>query len=136
MFDGRLGREGAWRNTTTGQIASRGEARALDAAAKGMAREKDVARLIGGQVSRQKVVVKGLGSTDIDVVGPCGELVGVGGPAKADLSRLGRQLQILKKAAENKRVTAMYYFEEGTSEAALKLARKWLGAENVKTFPK
>jgi filamentous hemagglutinin len=105
------------------------------AAAKGLAREEAVADLVGGAVSRQKLTVKGLGSTDLDVLGKAGEYIGVGGPAKAgDLSRFGRQLQILKKAAEEKGVPAIMYLEEGTPEAAISLAKKWLGESSVKIF--
>jgi hypothetical protein len=77
--------------------------------------------------------VKGLGSTDIDVIGKAGEYIEVGGPAKT-VSGVGRQLQILKAAADEKGVKAMAYFAKGTSEPVLKIARKWLGAENVKIF--
>src|SRR5262245_7628293 len=90
-------------------------ARGAEAAAAGLAREHRVAKLVGGSVSREKVTIKGLGSTDLDVIGPARELIGVGGPSKAkNLSQLGRQLQILKKAAEERGVRAMMYLEEGT----------------------
>jgi filamentous hemagglutinin len=81
--------------------------------------------------------VKGLGSTDIDVLGPNGEFIGVGGPAKAiNLSKLGRQLQILKRAAEENNTCAKAYFEEGTPVEVINLAKKWLGEDNVVVFPK
>jgi hypothetical protein len=106
-----------------------------DAAAKGLARESQVAQQVGGTVSRQKLVAKGIGSTDLDVLGPAGEYIGVGGPAKAsDLSRFGRQLQVLKAAAKQDGTAAQMYLEEGTPEAAIQLAKKWLGDGNVFTF--
>ena len=39
------------------------------AAAKGLARENQVAEQVAGSVSRQRLLVKGLGSTDLDVLG-------------------------------------------------------------------
>ncbi len=105
------------------------------AAAKGLARESQVAQQVGGTVSRQKLIAKGVGSTDVDVLGPAGEYIGVGGPAKAaDLSRFGRQLQVLKEAAKQNGTVALMYLEEGTPEAAINLAKKWLGEANVFTF--
>jgi hypothetical protein len=81
--------------------------------------------------------VKGLGSTDIDVLGPNGEYINVGGPSKAsDLGKFGRQLQILKKAAEERGVPAKMHLEEGTPQEAIDLDKKWLGNDNVVTFPK
>ena len=105
----------------------------LTTAELGLAREGAVAALEGGTVARQVVKVKGLGSTDIDVIGKAGEYIAVGGPAKT-ASDVGRQLQILKAAADEKGVKAMAYFAKGTSEPVLKVARKWLGEGNVKMF--
>ena len=105
------------------------------AAAKGLARESQVAQEVGGTVSRQKLIAKGVGSTDLDVLGPAGEYIGVGGPAKAaDLSRFGRQLQVLKEVAKQNGTVAQMYLEEGTPETAINLAKKWLGEANVFTF--
>jgi hypothetical protein len=65
-------------------------------------------------------------------LGAAGELIGVGGPAKAsDLGKFGRQLQILKKAAEERDVSAKMYLEEGTPQSAIDLAKRWLGDGNV-----
>jgi filamentous hemagglutinin len=102
-----------------------------------VAREAKVAKLVGGTVSRQKVLVKGLSSTDVDVVGPAGELIGVGGPAKAgDLAKFGRPPQIHKKVPEERGVSAKMYLEEGTPQSAIDLAKRWLGEGNVIVFPK
>ena len=107
--------------------------RGAAAAEAGVVREGLVAGLTGGRVSREVVTVKGLGSTDIDVIGKAGEYIAVGGPAKT-ADQVGRQLQILKAAADEKGVKTMAYFAKGTSEAVLKVARKWLGKDNVKIF--
>jgi hypothetical protein len=109
----------------------------LTSAEIGAARAAKVAELTGGKVVSRPVRVKGLGSTDIDVLGPNGEFIGVGGPAKAiNLSKLGRQLQILKRAAEENNTCAKAYFEEGTPVEVINLAKKWLGEDNVVVFPK
>ncbi len=105
----------------------------LTAVELGLAREAEVAVLTGGKVARQAVTVKGLGSTDIDVIGQAGEYIAVGGPAKT-ASAVGRQLQILQKAAEQAGVKAEAYFAKGTPESVLKVARRRLGAENVHIF--
>jgi len=78
-----------------------------------------------------------VGSTDVDVIGGDGSYIAVGGPAKArNLAKLGQKCQILKYAAELKGVPARAYFEEGTPDGALKVARKILGDDNVHVFPK
>jgi hypothetical protein len=92
-----------------------------------------VAAITGGQVVRQKITVKGLGSTDIDVISKAGDYIAVGGPAK-NPSELGHHLNVLKKAAEQAGVKAVAYFAKGTPESVLKVARKRLGAENVHIF--
>lgn len=100
----------------------------------GSGREEQVARMVGGKVSRAPIKNQ-FGSSDIDVVAPNGDLIGVGGPAKArQLSRLGSQLKVLKEEARVRNVTAKYYFESGTPPEAVELARRWLGAENVVVF--
>jgi len=105
----------------------------LTSEALGLAREAAVATIAGGRVARHAVTVKGLGSTDIDVIGKAGEYIAVGGPAKT-ASQVGRQLQILKAAAEQAGVKAVAYFAKGTPEEVLKVARKKLGGENVHIF--
>lgn len=100
-----------------------------------MNREAYVARLVGGRVARERVVAQGLGSTDIDVIGPAGELITVGGPAKArSLSKWGMHLQRLKAVGKERGVRVMAYLEEGTPDEAIRLAKKWLGDENVMLF--
>ncbi|WP_244097992.1 filamentous hemagglutinin N-terminal domain-containing protein [Burkholderia ambifaria] len=102
----------------------------------GQNRETSVANIVNGSVSGEKVAVPGLGSTDIDVVGGNGNLIAVGGPAKANnLGKLGQELRIYQAIANQRGVSAEAYFAEGTPQSAINLATKILGAENVKIFP-
>ncbi|MFC8192362.1 polymorphic toxin-type HINT domain-containing protein [Cellulomonas sp. NPDC057328] len=110
--------------------------------AVGAAREQRVADLVGGTVAKGpdgqdiRVAAEGFGRTGLDVLGPNGEYIFVGGPGKAkSLSRFGTALQNAKAAADQAGVRAMYYLEEGTPTTAVDLARKWFGDENVFTFP-
>jgi uncharacterized protein YukE len=112
-----------------------------DAAAIGAAREEKVAEITGGKVQGVpgqqglKVTEQGVGSTDVDVIGKDGEYISVGGPAKAqDLASLGSKLRILKYAADQQGVPARAYFERGTPDNVLELARQKLGADNVFIF--
>lgn len=106
----------------------------------GAAREVAVAAITGGRLAGAageglKIAVKGLGSTDIDVIGKAGEFIAVGGPAKAlKPAELGHHLKVLKAAAEQAGVKAQAYFAKGTPESVLKIARKRLGEENVFEF--
>lgn len=110
--------------------------------AVGAAREERVAELTNGRIPSgapgkmgMKITQPGVGSSDVDVIGSDGSYIQVGGPAKAkNLAKLGQKLHILKWAAGNDGVGAQAYFEEGTPESALNLARKILGAENVHVF--
>ncbi len=105
-----------------------------EAVAKGVEREKRVAELVGGRVSREPVKTR-FGSSDIDVVGPDGELIMVGGPAKArDLSKLGTQLKVLQEAARDRGVAAKAAFEKGTPQEVIDLAMKKLGPDHVMIF--
>ena len=75
-------------------------------------------------------------SVEIDVFGPNGELILVGGPAKAkNLGKLGGTIKNLKTIADVRGVKAQYYFSDNTSEKVIEFAEKRLGAENVFTFP-
>jgi filamentous hemagglutinin len=92
--------------------------------------------MVGGKVSREKIKTP-FGGSDIDVIGPDGSLIAVGGPAKAkDLGKLGTQLKVLKSEADSRGVPAKAAFEEGTPQSAIDFAKKKLGPENVFTFPK
>jgi len=108
--------------------------RGTAANAKGLAREQRVASLTGGRVSREPIKTR-FGSSDIDVIGPAGELIAVGGPAKArDLGKLGTQLKVLKEAADARGVVAKAAFERTTPQPAIDLAIKKLGKANVIIF--
>lgn len=116
---------------TVGDLSKGGAANAV-----GIAREQRVAELVGGKVSAgEEVIAKGIGKTDIDVIGPAGELIAVGGPAKAkDLGKLGTQLKKLKVLAAERGVPAIAYFEANTPEKVIEFAIKRLGKDNVKVF--
>src|SRR5207245_207458 len=74
-------------------------------------------------------------STEVDVLGKAGEYIGVGGPAKGrSLADFGQKLSALKDAAKQVGTTAKYYLELGTSQAAIDLAKKILGDNNVVIF--
>jgi hypothetical protein len=82
-----------------------------------------------------KVVKPNVGSSDVDVIGPNGEYIAVGGRAKAkNLGKLREKLGILKYAADEKKVRSQAYFEKGTPQSALDVAGDVLGEENVFTF--
>ncbi|WP_332311178.1 DUF637 domain-containing protein [Burkholderia multivorans] len=102
----------------------------------GQSRETSVANIVNGSISGEKVAVPGLGSTDIDVVAANGNLIAVGGPAKANnLGKLGQELRIYQTIAYQRGASAEAYFAEGTPQSAINLATKILGAGNVKIFP-
>ncbi|WMD21208.1 hemagglutinin repeat-containing protein [Achromobacter seleniivolatilans] len=118
-------------NEDGGQTGSAGEAGRLI----GQKREATVAVIVNGSVSGEQVVVLGLGSTDIDVVASNGNLVAVGGPAKANnLGKLGQELRIYRAIAEQRGVFAEAYFADGTPQSVIKLATKILGENHVKIF--
>ncbi len=111
----------------------------------GELRELEVARLTKGRVAKdgkgQDLYFKfvrenGLeGGVAVDVIGESGELILVGGPAKAhNLSALGQRLSDLKLAAKDAGVKALAYFTDNTPNAVIDLAQKKLGKENVKVF--
>jgi hypothetical protein len=82
-----------------------------------------------------QIFLPGVGRTAIDVLGRSGEMIGVGGPAKAiNLADLGLKLKVLSGVAERIGVRAMYFFEKGTPLEAIRLAEKWLGKDNVVVF--
>lgn len=101
----------------------------------GQEREERVAKIVNGSTSGEKVAIPGMGSTDIDVVAPNGNLIAVGGPAKANnLGKLGQELRIYQAIADQRGVSAQVYFAEGTPRSAINLATKILGEGNVKIF--
>ena len=109
----------------------------------GLAREERVAKIVGGKVAKGpdgqdiNIKVDGVGSTGLDVIGPNGEYIFVGGPAKAkDPAKFGHALNVSKAAADRDGVRAMYYLEDGTPTSAIDQAGRKLGVDNVFTFPK
>ena len=120
----------------------------FDAAGKagndiGDIREQAVADLLGVEIVKdsngQDITVFEPGasaSVSIDVFGPNGELILVGGPNKVtDFGKLGGILRNLKLIADARGVKAQHYFTDNTDEAVIKFTEKRLGAENVFTFP-
>jgi RHS repeat-associated protein len=100
----------------------------------GALREARVAEITGGRVSGERIK-NSAGSTDIDVLGPSGELISVGGPMKSmKMSEFGSHLNVLTKEAQARGVPAQVYLEQGTPQAAIDLAAKWVGPQNVFTF--
>jgi len=114
----------------------------MSAAALGAAREDIVAALTNGTVTRNEhgqgmlVKVDNIGTTDVDVRGPNGEYIAVGGNAKGGkkLAQFGNKMNVLKLAADRDGVVAQYYFPLGTSPDVVNLAIKKLGDENVFFF--
>ncbi|MFJ6009412.1 RHS repeat domain-containing protein [Streptomyces halstedii] len=126
---------------TAGKIpgaASRG----AEAGALGIRREQFVADLVGGVVAKNargqdiKIVMPNVGSSGLDVIGPNGEYIFVGGGAKAaNPASFGKALKINKYAADEAGVPATYYLDAAnTPESAINQARKVFGADNVHTF--
>lgn len=108
----------------------------------GKRRERYIARLTGGKVAR-------LGRTDedfplvgadgrksgLDVLGPNGEYILVGGAAKAkDLEDFQMRLNITKHAADQAGVRAVYYLDVATPQSVVDLAKETFGADNVHSF--
>ncbi|MFC9282292.1 RHS repeat-associated core domain-containing protein [Streptomyces collinus] len=135
---GSLPSTGTAQAAGTAAKASRG----AEAAALGLRREEYVAQLIGGTVAKGAngqdipIVMPGVGSSGLDVIGPNGEYVFVGGGAKArNPSKFGSALKINKWAAEQAGVSASYYLDAATTPAsAINQARKVFGADNVHLF--
>ncbi|RST03459.1 hypothetical protein E2C00_32790, partial [Streptomyces sp. WAC05374] len=107
----------------------------------GLAREEYIAKLVGGKVAKDdkgqdiKIVMPNVGSSGLDVIGPNGEYVYVGGGAKAaNPSKFGKALKINKYAADEAGVKAVYYLADNTPESAIKQAKKVFGDENVHIF--
>ncbi|EFL30877.1 predicted protein [Streptomyces viridochromogenes DSM 40736] len=107
----------------------------------GLAREEFIAKLVGGKVAKGEngqdipIVMPNVGSSGLDVIGPNGEYIFVGGGAKAaNPSKFGKALKINKYAADEAGVKAIYYLADNTPESAIKQAKKVFGDENVHIF--
>ncbi|MFD3970604.1 hypothetical protein [Streptomyces cyaneofuscatus] len=112
-----------------------------DSGGVGPKREEFIAKLVGGTLAKNdkgqdiEIVMPNVGSSGLDVIGPNGEYIFVGGGAKArNPSRFGRALQINKYAADQAGVKAIYYLADNTPESAIKQAKKAFGEENVHIF--
>ncbi|WP_030212512.1 hypothetical protein [Streptomyces bikiniensis] len=112
-----------------------------DAENIGLKREENIAKLVGGTVAEDdkgqdiKIVMPNVGSSGLDVIGPNGEYIYVGGGAKAaNPSRFGKALKINKYAAGEAGVKAVSYLADNTPESAIKQAEKVFGDENVHIF--
>ncbi len=107
----------------------------------GISREEYIAKLIGGHVAKDAkgqdipIHMPNVGKSGLDVIGPDGEFVFVGGGAKAkDPAKFGKLLKISKWAADEAGVKAVYYLADNTPESAIKQAKKTFGEENVHIF--
>ena len=114
---------------------------------RGFQNEVEVTRITSGRLARDpkrpnndlevryKLPNGQGGVARVDVIGPNGELIAVGGPAKEDASgKLTDRLTDLKRAADTRGVKAKAYFTNDTNEKELNEARSVLGVDNVHTF--
>jgi hypothetical protein len=100
--------------------------------ALGTVRERAVARITGGKVSGEIITHPRLGHTDIDVIAGNGDLVMVGGGAKAsNLGNLGRVIQLYQAEAAARGVGVQAYFAAGTPERVLEFTAQRIGPQNV-----
>jgi hypothetical protein len=125
----------------TFQVKARGEG--TKGPSKGQSRESQVAERVQGKVAKvgrpghqvDKSYTHNNETIKVDVEGPNGELIVVGGPGEANkMAQLGSDLARLKRVADGKGLKAQAYFEEGTPPEAIKLAEEKLGKGNVHTF--
>jgi hypothetical protein len=112
----------------------------LPRAVRGWERELKVADITGGTVIGAPggvglEISTWLGTTDVDVVGPDGTFIAVGGPAKMnDLSGTAERLLRLQAAAREQGVRAEAWFTADTPRRVIEKAWSILGFENVHTF--
>ncbi len=118
--------------TAESAVVSSGAARR----ALGHAREVRVAAATGGVVDGTKIWAPSLGKTDIDVIAGNGDLVMVGGPAKAnDFGNLGRVVKLYQGEAARRGVGVRAYFAEGTPQSVRDFVGKRIGGGNVFKIP-
>ena len=107
-------------------------------------REQAVADMLGVELIKQpngediKVFEEGASeSVAVDVFGPNGELILVGGPAKTyNFSALGQRISDLEIIANIRGVKAQYYFADTTPEEVIKFVEKKLRRLNIKNVDK
>src|SRR5262249_25858632 len=107
----------------------------------GADRVRRVADYFGGEKAgvkiNQRITVDNVGATDVDVEVPWrGIYAEVGGPSKdLKLQRFDTQLRLLRTYAAQHGGRAMFFYDSGTPDSVLELARQRLGAENVVPIP-
>jgi hypothetical protein len=127
--------------TSPGRSSDAPSSGANDANALGLSREEHVAQITGGQLARGpdgqdiKITKPHVGSSGIDVIGPNGEYIFVGGASKAgNRSKFIQKLHISKYAADQAGVPAIYYLDEGTPGSIVDATKRIFGDDNVKIF--
>jgi hypothetical protein len=119
---------------------------------RGFQNELQVANLTGGRLARDPSQISNSGavkdasvsftrsngqngSVAVDVFGPNGELILVGGPSKQqNMSKTIQRLTDLKLGADAKGVGAAAYFTNDTPQQVIQQAQRVLGAGNVHVF--
>ena len=101
----------------------------------GATREQAVADAVGG-VRSGEIIKTTRGKTDVDVTDPAGNLIAVGGPAKADnLGNFVRGLMVYSETATARGVSAYFYYAPNTPHTVIDAATKVLGPGFVKPIP-
>ena len=119
---------------------------------RGFQNERHVAEMTGGRLARDPSRISDTGavkdatvsftrsngqkgSSAVDVFGPNGELILVGGPSKEqNMSKTIQRLTDLKLAANANGVGAAAYFTNDTSRQVIQGAQRVLGADHVHVF--
>lgn len=103
----------------------------------GRLREEKVADIVGGKATGGVKVKTDKGSTGIDVTGPLGEIIGVGGVGKNMLpEKLNKEINFLLEIGRKREVPVKYFLEEGTNPLIIKQITNLLGENNVFIFLK
>ena len=101
----------------------------------GATREQAVADAVGG-IRSGEIIKTTRGKTDVDVTDPAGNLIAVGGPAKADnLGNFVRGLMVYSETATARGVSAYFYYAPNTPQTVIDAATKVLGPGFVKPIP-
>lgn len=101
----------------------------------GATREQAVADAVGG-IRSGEIIKTTRGKTDVDVTDPAGNLIAVGGPAKADnLGNFVRGLLVYSETATARGVSAYFYYAPNTPQTVIDAATKVLGPGFVKPIP-
>ena len=101
----------------------------------GATREQAVADAVGG-IRSGEIIKTTRGKTDVDVTDPAGNLIAVGGPAKADnLGTFVRGLMVYSETATARGVSAYFYYAPNTPQTVIDAATKVLGPGFVKPIP-